>query len=137
MLYLGVSTTHAEQLDILKALTRKFVLSSNVNFAMVAESCPFNYTGADFYALCADALLNAMSRTAENLDRKIDILNREECYPYTLTAQYYLAEVATKAEIEVVVTQEDFEQALKNLVPSVSETEMEHYARIRQRFSEN
>lgn len=71
MLYLGVSTTHAEQLDILEALTRKFVLSSNINFAMVAESCPFNYTGADFYALCADALLNAMSRTAENLDRKI------------------------------------------------------------------
>lgn len=66
-----------------------------------------------------------------------DILNREERYPYTLTAQYYLAEVATKAEIEVVVTQEDFERALKNLVPSVSETEMKHYARIRQRFSEN
>ncbi|EEB98561.1 hypothetical protein MPER_01908, partial [Moniliophthora perniciosa FA553] len=81
----------------------------------VAQGCSFNYTGADFYALCADALLNAMSRKAEELEEKI--------------------EMASKEEILVTVTQEDFDRALHNLVPSVSQAEMDHYARIQSRFS--
>lgn len=56
-------------------------------------------------------------------------------HPYPLTPQYYLAEMATPAEIEVLVTQEDFDSALRSLIPSVSQTEMEHYARVQQQFS--
>lgn len=68
MLYLGVSTTHEAQLNILQALTRKFRLHPGLKLERVAEQCPFHYTGADFYALCADALLKAMSRKAEELE---------------------------------------------------------------------
>lgn len=68
MLYLGVSTTHEAQLNILQALTRKFRLHPDLKLEHVAEQCPFHYTGADFYALCADALLKAMSRKAEELE---------------------------------------------------------------------
>lgn len=71
MLYLGVSQTHEAQLNILQALTRKFKLHPDLSLQKVAESCPFHYTGADFYALCSDALLKAMSRKAEELDEKI------------------------------------------------------------------
>ena len=71
MLYLGVSTTHDGQLNILQALTRKFKLHPDLELARVAEQCPFHYTGADFYALCADALLKAMSRKAEELEATI------------------------------------------------------------------
>lgn len=71
MLYLGVSDTHDAQLDILQALTRKFRLHEFLNLKLVAERCSFNYTGADFYALCSDAMLNAMSRKAEELEEKI------------------------------------------------------------------
>lgn len=73
MLYLGVSVTHEAQLSILEALTRKFRLNSDLDLAAVAEKCPFNYTGADFYALCSDAMLNAMSRKAEELEKKIGV----------------------------------------------------------------
>lgn len=52
-----------------------------------------------------------------------------------LTPQYYLAELATPSEIEVLVSQVDFEAALLELVPSVSKAEMDHYALVQQRFS--
>jgi peroxin-6 len=71
MLYLGVSDTHLAQLRILQALTRKFRLDPVLDLASVARECPLNLTGADFYALCADALLKAMSRTAEEIDARI------------------------------------------------------------------
>ena len=57
-------------------------------------------------------------------------------HPFPLTPQYYLAEMAAPEEIDVLVTKEDFDVALKNLVPSVSQSEMEHYARVQQRFSQ-
>ena len=71
MLYLGVSQTHEAQSNILQALTRKFKLHPDLSLQRIAEQCPFHYTGADFYALCADALLKAMSRKAEDLEAKI------------------------------------------------------------------
>jgi peroxin-6 len=71
MLYLGVSDSHDAQFDILQALTRKFRLDDDLDLPLVAQQCPFNYTGADFYALCSDAMLNAMSRKAEELEVKI------------------------------------------------------------------
>ncbi|KAK0502993.1 AAA-domain-containing protein [Armillaria luteobubalina] len=138
MLYLGVSKTHEEQLHILEALTRKFRLHPDFHLNALAERCPFNLTGADFYALCSDALLNAMTRKAEELEETIVRLNSQpgdNRYPYPLTPQYYLAEVASPEDINVVVTEDDFMLALNHLVPSVSEAEMKHYATIQQQFS--
>lgn len=71
MLYLGVSKTHEDQLRILQALTRKFKLDPELDLAAVAERCPFNYTGADFYALCSDAMLKAMARKAEEVEKRV------------------------------------------------------------------
>lgn len=73
MLYLGVSDTHEAQLDILHALTRKFKLSRDLDLANIATECPFHYTGADFYALCSDAMLNALNRKVAELDSKIGV----------------------------------------------------------------
>lgn len=71
MLYLGVSNSHEAQLNILEALTRKFRLDPSLDLRSIAQKCPLNLTGADFYALCSDAMLNAMSRKAEGIDAKI------------------------------------------------------------------
>jgi peroxin-6 len=43
--------------------------------------------------------------------------------------------MATGEDTDVVVSQEDFMAALKELVASVSSTEMEHYGQIQQRFT--
>lgn len=71
MLYLGVSDTHEAQSNILKALTRKFRLDPQLDLNDIAQQCPFNYTGADFYALCSDAMLKSMSRKASEIDAQI------------------------------------------------------------------
>ncbi|KAF8334192.1 P-loop containing nucleoside triphosphate hydrolase protein [Cantharellus anzutake] len=138
MLYLGVSDTHEAQLNIIKAVTRKFRLDPDLDLADIAEQCPFNFTGADFYALCSDAMLRAMARKAEEVDRKIADLNAEPppfSHPHPLTPQYYLAELATPEEIDVLVSRKDFELALRGLVPSVSQGEMEHYKAVQRRFA--
>lgn len=71
MLYLGVSDTKEAQVNILQALTRKFRLDPNLDWNAIVDKCTFNFTGADFYALCSDALLKAMSRKAEAIDQKL------------------------------------------------------------------
>lgn len=71
MLYLGVSDSHEAQCNILQALTRKFRRDPGLDLLDIALQCPFNYTGADFYALCSDAMLKAMSRKAEEVELKI------------------------------------------------------------------
>jgi len=119
-------------------LTRKFRLDEALDLRLVAERCPFNYTGADFYALCSDAMLNTLSRKAEELEAKIAILNKEPGrygHPHPLTPQYYLAEMADPEDTNIIVSRKDFDQAFCDLVPSVSQSEMDHYASIRQRFS--
>jgi peroxin-6 len=75
LLYLGVSDTDEGQLRILEALTRKFRLDPALDLSRVASACPFNFTGADFYALCADALLKAMSRKAQEIDARISCVH--------------------------------------------------------------
>ncbi|KAJ4480455.1 P-loop containing nucleoside triphosphate hydrolase protein [Lentinula edodes] len=139
MLYLGVSETHDAQLNILEALTRKFRLHPSLNLREVVEQCPFNYTGADFYALCSDALLKAMMRKAEELENKLISFNSNPNlhpnHPHPLTPQYYLAEMASEEDVHVEVTQNDFVLAMRELVPSVSQAEMNHYMHIQDRFS--
>ena len=71
MLYLGVCDSHEAQVNILEALTRKFRLDPDLDLHAIAQKCTLNLTGADFYALCSDAMLNAMSRKADGIDAKI------------------------------------------------------------------
>lgn len=56
-------------------------------------------------------------------------------HPHPMTPQYYLAELAKPEEISVLVGKQDFENALRELVPSVSTGELEHYAAVQVRFA--
>ncbi|KAI7851770.1 P-loop containing nucleoside triphosphate hydrolase protein [Circinella umbellata] len=139
LLYLGVSQDHESQLRIIQALTRKFRLDPNLDLMHVAARCPFHYTGADFYALCSDAMLKAMTRVADTIEEKVNKLNQEQPLPdlpNPVTAQYYLSRLATPEEIMVQVEEIDFVNALNELVPSVSATELEHYSKVRERFEQ-
>ncbi|KAF9086780.1 peroxisomal assembly protein [Mortierella sp. AD031] len=137
LLYLSVSTKHEEQLRIIQALTRKFRLHPDLDLANVAEKCPFNYTGADFYALCSDAMLKAMTRTADGIESRVVTINKDETstLPRPITSQYYLDHLAQPEEIVVQVTEEDFDQALAELIPSVSAQELEHYKQVQKMFN--
>ncbi|KAK1957618.1 ATPase [Colletotrichum sublineola] len=135
MLYLGVSDTHEKQLTILEALTRKFTLHPSVSLQSVAQRLPFTYTGADFYALCSDAMLKAVTRQAAAVDAKIRDINaaRAPSRPPISTA-YFFDHHATPDDIAVMVTEEDFMRAHEELVPSVSAGELAHYEKVRASF---
>ena len=47
---------------IICAFSYRVNLPENVNLGDVVDMCPENLTGADFYALCSNALLNAIKR---------------------------------------------------------------------------
>lgn len=136
MVYLGVSDTHQKQYKILQALTRKFALSPNVSLMNVANKCPFTFTGADFYALCSDSMLNAMTRAANAIDVKINSFNdkRKSMNELPVTTQWWFENIAEPDDLKVLVTEEDFARSQRELVPSVSKDELDHYLRVRQNF---
>ncbi|KAJ1675051.1 peroxisomal assembly protein [Spiromyces aspiralis] len=149
LVYLGVSETHDAQLHILKALTRKFTLHPDLKLGEIAEKCPFNYTGADFYALCSDALLKAMLDKVESVDRLVEEWNASRRpaatgtkgdepnsgkHPYPMTPQYYLDHLATPEQRDVVVERHHFLKALDELVPSVPTEELKRYQALRKQF---
>lgn len=137
MLYLGISDTHEKQLTILQALTRKFKMSQDTDLQQIAAQCPFNLTGADFYAMSSDAMLNAMIRTAGQVDQKIRKYNEQERVGKDLaeiTTRWWFQNVATSADTSVEVTMTDFEKAQRELAPSVSYEELQHYVRVRENF---
>ena len=62
LLYVGIADDPASKLSVLQALTRKFLLEPDVDLAAVARECMATFTGADLYALAADAWMNALKR---------------------------------------------------------------------------
>ncbi|KAK7521744.1 peroxin 6 [Phyllosticta citriasiana] len=140
MLYLGVSDTHDKQLTILEALTRKFTLDPTLSLRNVASSLPFTFTGADLYALCSDAMLHAITRQARAVDARVASINASraaETPPKPpISTAYFFDHFAADADTAVVVTEDDFVSAKRELVPSVSADELQHYERVRRTFEE-
>ena len=136
MLYLGISDTDEKQTKILEALTRKFQLDDGVDLKKIAEKCSFTYTGADFYALCSDSMLNAMTRVAGEVDEKIKAYNADVIAQgkNEVNSRWWFDNVATKEDTTVLVKMEDFIKAQNELNPSVSAEELQHYLRVRENF---
>ncbi len=116
-------------------LSRRFTIHPSVSLAAVAQQLPFTYTGADFYAMCSDAMLKAVTRQAAAVDTKIRALNAnrpETTHPIS-TANFF-DHYATPEDIAVMVTEKDFLDANRELIPSVSAGELAHYQRVRATF---
>ncbi|XP_023747852.1 peroxisome biogenesis protein 6 [Lactuca sativa] len=114
LLYVGVNSDPSYRERVLKALTRKFKLHEDVNLYEIAKKCPPNFTGADMYALCADAWFHAARRKV--LDADAD-------------------PTSMKDEVDsVVVEYEDFVMVLVELSPSLSLAELRKYELLRDQF---
>jgi peroxin-6 len=101
----------------------------------VSNTLPFTYTGADLYALCSDAMLKAVTRAAEKVDRKVASYNAKLRHGESpITIAQFFDHQATDEDLLVSVTEEDFFAAQRELVPSVSAEEFGHYERVRRSF---
>lgn len=111
----------------------------------VANECPFELTGADFYALCTDAMLKAISKSIANLQQQFGILSHLPTYfsatfktdneNSDITEKVFLDKLVHGEDKLVLVDFEDFLNALRNLQPSVKKYELKRYEELRNTFS--
>lgn len=113
LLYVGVNSEASYRERVLKALTRKFKLHEDVSLYEIALKCPPNFTGADMYALCADAWFHAAKR-------KVSVDDSDSRPPDQPEA--------------IVVEYEDFIEVLRELSPSLSMAELMKYEKLRDQF---
>ncbi|PNY07690.1 peroxisome biogenesis protein 6-like [Trifolium pratense] len=114
LLYVGVNSDASYRERVLKALTRKFKLHEDVSLYDIAKKCPPNFTGADMYALCADAWFLAAKRKVLNADPESSNPDNEAD--------------------SIVVEYDDFFQVLEELQPSLSTAELKKYELLRDQF---
>lgn len=119
---------------VLTEYSSRFTLHPSVSLASVAQKLPFTYTGADFYALCSDAMLKAVTRQATAVDAKVRALNADPQRAHPVSTAYYFDHFATKEDVAVTVTEADFLDAHEELIPSVSAGELAHYEKVRAMF---
>lgn len=112
LVYVGINDNRESQLRVLEAITHKFCLDPAVELSLVLEYCPPALTGADLYALCADAMMAAIKEKIQRLQ-----------------------EGAKEHSTELVLRMEHLLQAAGRLQPSVSQQELQRYEKIRAQFS--
>ena len=123
--YLGAPTSTQEKIQILSALTRNFTLEGNnvvdrvVHLSEVYAKGGNVLTGADMYALAADAMSVAIRRKITSAHERVLDSDPEMSDPSEQSD-----------EDDLVVTFEDFETALAKLKPSVSPEDMAYYQSI-------
>ncbi|XP_017983752.1 PREDICTED: peroxisome biogenesis protein 6 isoform X2 [Theobroma cacao] len=113
LLYVGVNSDASYRERVLKALTRKFRLHEDVSLYSIAKRCPPNFTGADMYALCADAWFHAAKRKVLSSDSDSSCTGQAD---------------------SIVVQYDDFMKVLGELSPSLSMAELKKYEMLRDQF---
>ncbi len=134
LLYMG--NDGEKRVEILRAVTRRFIFEDGVDIKSVAEMVPPIYTGADIYAIGASALMRAINRKVKAIEDQIEKINATtELYNRApLNVQQLLADM-DQDEAQILVSQEDLVEAAVTTPPSVTIEEMEHYERLRKQFS--
>lgn len=82
-------------------------------------------------------MLKAVTRQAAHVDARVRSINagREASGERAISTAYFFDHFADEAEdLSVLVTEEDFIGAQKELVPSVSAGELAHYEKVRNSF---
>ncbi|XP_056304098.1 peroxisomal ATPase PEX6 [Danio aesculapii] len=112
LVYVGINEDRESQLQVLKAILRKFKVDASVCLSDIVESCPPRLTGADLYSLCSDAMMCAVKRKISRITEGVD----SELSSLTLCS-------------------EDFSEALSGLQPSVSEQQISRYQLLQQKLN--
>ena len=111
-------------------------MSEDVDLDVVAKECPPNFTGADLYSLCSDALISAVKRKISLFEEKLLLLNKNKTEKEKLTPNDLFSEMK-EDDFSVSVSQEDFLSAIKTVTPSVSEKELVHYQNLQKSYTKN
>lgn len=112
LLYVGAYEDISSKMSVLSALTRKFKLNSDVDLEAISNKLPSEVTGADMYAVCSRAWLEAVRKIIKQIQD---------------------GNVSNPVDVEV--NQEDFENAVLDMAPSVSTEDMLYFKGLQQQMS--
>ncbi len=79
-------------------------------------------------------MLKAVTRQATSVDNKIKAINSRPDTHHEISTAYFFDHFATPEDVAVMVTEQDFLDAHRELIPSVSAGELAHYERVRATF---
>ncbi|KAG5481929.1 hypothetical protein LSCM1_05639 [Leishmania martiniquensis] len=135
--YLGIPSTREEQLFALKALTRKFDMSEDVDLLALLEPLDFVYTGADFFALCSDAMMFAVEDALEEVQQQSTTgALAEAATARTPDSAPVTATQAAEEELKPIkVCMEHFLRARAQLKPSVTKADLHKYNVLKRKFN--
>jgi peroxin-6 len=105
-------------------------LAENVRLEEIAEECQTTLTGADFYALCADAFSLSMKEYITIMTAKPPTPSPTSASPSPSPSP----SPAKKGPIKIVVEQRHFITAVQRLKPSVSAAELAYYKKLQDQF---
>jgi len=131
-IYLGIAEDVESKIKILEALTRKFRLSEDAELETLVQCLQNGFTGADYYALCSDALMRAYRKKIDEINARVEKLQRKQ--PGKHSIQTVLANMSQE-ELNVCVHLEDFFAASMDLTPSLTPAEIERYRDLKTKLS--
>lgn len=111
----------------------RFNLDTGLNRTTIAKLLPASMTGADMYSICSNAWLSAVRRTIGSYESA----RRGQAKSVTPSSSM-LAANDGETELgasDVIVYQTDFEEAVRNFVPSVSEKDMAYFTKLKASYS--
>ena len=142
LLYLGPAKTREHCLKILLAQTRKFRFEEGCDAATVLEgameSFPPTLSGADLSAVASGALMRGLKRVCDKIEEEARSINSEKGVSTGSEMAVDIDDVMdswSKDKLQPVMTAEDFIEAAKEIVPSISPTDLEHFENLKQLFS--
>ena len=109
LLYVGIASESEDREKVLRALTRKFSLHDDVNFADIAKQCPPLLTGADMYGLCSRAWMTAFKRKVKQ-------------------------DPTDESNTGVQVQHSDFIECVATLTPSLTQEDVSRYESIKNEY---
>lgn len=139
LLYLGPAKTKDTMLKILKAQTRKFRFEPGTDpdsiLQEAMESFPTTLSGADLSAVASKALMRGLRRVCDQVEREAESLNRNKDPSEMKVGIDDVMETWSKEELEPVMCVEDFVEAAQNIVPSISQKDLDNFEKLQQQFA--
>jgi len=122
---------------VLEALTRRFRLADDVDLLKILHECPEPplLSGADFYGIASSSWLTACKRalTGDRDSRKPieEAKKRPRLFQEDFDDEGQNSPQPEEEETRIIVNQEDFLQASKELTPSLTTNDIVRYYALR------
>lgn len=131
LVYLGVA--RESQTAVIKAQIGKLRLSESSDRIAdrLANHLPANLTGADISAVVSGAVQVAMERLCQKAEEQLASQQGTENSGWTIDD---VLATWTDDDLTPKVLFDDFMQASRTVMPSVSDRELEHYERLREAY---